>query len=132
MSAIMGSQVYHELDAKYSGTLGEYLIQDMIIPLTSGDFYRLLLTCSTVDGTGGCRGLQLSVVDERKAPAVIIQKAGLGDGYAPQILTASEGACEDIMFRAIRAGNNTEARVYAINPVTGRLTLSMSVTRAFP
>jgi hypothetical protein len=133
MSAVTGSPIYHELEAKYSRTLGKYLIQDMLIPLTSGDYYRLILTCSDVDGTGGCRGIQLSTVDERKTPAVIIQKTGLGDGYAPQILTASDGAAyEDIMFRAIRAGDNTEARVYAINPVTGRLALSMSVTRAFP
>jgi hypothetical protein len=132
ISTVMESPIYHELETKYSGALGEYLIQDMLIPLTSGDFYRLLLTCSAVDNTGGCRGIQISVVDERKTPAVIIQKMGLGDGYVPQILTASDAACEDIMFRAIRAGDNTEAHIYAINPVTGRLTLTMSITRAFP
>jgi hypothetical protein len=132
ISAAAESPIYHELEAKYSGTLGKYLIQDMFIPLTSGDFYRLLLTCSVVDGGGGCRGVQLSIVDERKTPAAIIQKERLGDGCAPQILAASDGAREDIMFRAIRAGDNTEARVYAINPVTGRLTLTMSITRAFP
>jgi hypothetical protein len=132
MSAIMENPFFHELEAKYSETLGKYLIQDMLIPLTSGDYYRLLLTCSAIDSTGGCRDIRISIVDERKTPAVIIQKAELGDGYAPQVLTASDEACEDVMFRAIRAGDNTEARVYAINPVTGRLTLSMSITRTFP
>jgi hypothetical protein len=132
MSAIMESPFYSELEEKYSKTLGRYLIRDMLIPLASGDSYRLILTCSAVDGTGGCRGITLSVVDERKTPAVIIQKVRLGEGYAPQILTASDETREDIMFRAIRAGDNTEARVYSINPVTGRLTETMSITRAFP
>jgi hypothetical protein len=132
MSEAMGNPTYSELEEKYSGALGKYLIQDMLIPLTSGDSYRLILTCSAVDGAGGCRGIQLSVVDERKTPAAVIQKAGLGDGYAPQILTASDEVYENIMFRAIRAGDNTEAHVYAINPVTGRLTETMSITRAFP
>jgi hypothetical protein len=132
MSAVMEIPIYRGLEEKYSGTLGKYLIQELLIPLASGDCYRLILTCSAVDATGGCRDIWLAVVDERKTPAMIIQKTGLGNGYAPQILTASDDASEDVMFRAIRAGYNTEAHVYAINPVTGRLTETMSVTRAFP
>ncbi|MDR1509401.1 MAG: hypothetical protein LBS53_07155 [Synergistaceae bacterium] len=132
ISAIMENPPYSRLDAKYGGASGGYLIQDMMIPLTSGDYYRMLLTCSSVDGTGGCRGIQISIVDERKTPAAIIQKMRLGDGYAPQILTASDEAREDVMFRAIRAGDNTEAHVYSINPVTGRLTETLEVTRSFP
>jgi hypothetical protein len=129
---IMQSPSYAELEEKYSTSLGKYLIQDTLLPLTSGDYYRLILTCASVDGGGACAGIQLSAVDERNTPASIIQRINLGNGYAPQILTVSDDARGDVMFRVIRAGDNTEAYVYSINPVTGRLTDTMAVTRAFP
>jgi hypothetical protein len=72
------------------------------------------------------------VVDERRTPAGIIQRIGLGDGLAPQILPESDDAPQAVMFRAIRAGNVTEARVYHINDVTGRLDAPLLVGYDFP
>ncbi|MDR3280904.1 MAG: hypothetical protein LBT23_10360 [Synergistaceae bacterium] len=130
--ATVGRTSYPDLDAAaYSTTGGKYLIQDMTIRLTSNDDYRLMLICASVDTDGGCRGVQMVLADERKTPVSIIQRVRLGDGYAPQMLPLPDDAASDVMFRAIRAGDNTEANIYSVNPVTGRLTETMAVTRGF-
>ena len=128
----IGRPVYMEMDGeRYSSSAGKYMIQDLIIPLKSGDKYRMMLTCSSLDKSYACLGIQLVIVDERKTPATVIQNVKLGDGYSPEIITAPEDA-NNIMFRVIRAGENTEANVYAINPVTGRLDEKLPITRRFP
>jgi hypothetical protein len=92
-----------------------------------------MLVCSDIDSSGGSRGIQLVVADERKTPAAVVQRIQLQDGYVPQLLFASDTeAPTDIMLRVILANDNTEAHVYSINPVTGRLTDTLTVTRAFP
>jgi hypothetical protein len=131
--ALLENTFYPQLDGeKYGSALGRYLIQEAPIPLSSGDWYRLLLVCSTLDSDGGCRGIGFAVVDERKTPAAVIQRVSLGDGYAPQFFSVSGDGCTDIMFRTIRANDNTEARVYELNPVTGRVLETLAITRAFP
>jgi hypothetical protein len=72
------------------------------------------------------------VADERKTPAAAIQRLKLGDGYAPQIIFATPDDRGVAMFRVIRVNENTEAHVYNINPVTGRLDEKLAITRAFP
>ncbi|MDR3075746.1 MAG: hypothetical protein LBU26_00465 [Synergistaceae bacterium] len=129
---LLAAPFYPELDgAKYSAACGRYLIKAMAIPLKSGDEYRMMLTCDSLDKSGACLGIKLVIVDERKTPAAMIQRFGLGDGYAPTVVFAPEDA-RNVMFRAIRAGDNTEARVYSINPVTGRFDEKLAVARAFP
>jgi hypothetical protein len=118
-------------ESKYSASEGKYLISDMTVPLKSGDAYRLLLTCAD-SSAGGSRGIQLVIADERRAPARVIQRIKLGDGLAPQILPESDDAPGAVMFRAIRAGNVTEARVYRINDVTGRLEETIVIDHNFP
>jgi len=131
-SASIGRMSYSEADtAVYGNTAGKYLISDMPIRLKTGDLYRLLLTCASVGSDGGCRGIQAVIADERKTPAAVIQRVKLGDGYAPQLVT-SGGGQDSVMFRVIRAGDNTEANVYAISLVTGRITETLAVTRVFP
>jgi hypothetical protein len=128
----LASVFYPLLDEdRYSPSSGKYLISDMTVPLKSGDTYRLLLTCA--DSTaGGSMGIQIVIADERRTPAGIVQRIGLGDGLAPQILTDSDDAPGAVMFRAIRAGNVTEARVYLINHVTGRLDEPLVIGHDFP
>jgi hypothetical protein len=118
-------------EEKYSSSAGKYLVSDMTVPLKSGDAYRLMLTCAD-SSAGGSRGIQIVVVDERLVPAGIIQRIRLGDGLAPQIVPESDDAPQAVMFRAIRAGNVTEARVYHINDVTGRLDETLVVGHDFP
>ena len=128
----LASVFYPLLDeGKYSSSAGKYLVSDMTVPLKSGDAYRLLLTCAD-SAAGGSRGIQIVVADERLTPAGIIQRITLGDGLAPQILPESDDAPGAVMFRAIRAGNVTEARVYHINNVTGRLEETLAIGRDFP
>jgi hypothetical protein len=115
----------------YSPSEGKYLISDMTVPLKSGDAYRLLLTCADY-AAGGSRDLQILIADERRVPAGIIQRIKLGDGLAPQILPESDDARQALMFRVIRTGNVTEARVYHINDVTGRLAETLVVGHDFP
>jgi hypothetical protein len=118
-------------DGGYPLSAGKYLISDMAVPLKSKDEYRLLLTCAD-SAAGESSGIQIVVADKRRKPAVIIQRIGLGDGLAPQILPESDDAPRAVMFRAIRAGNVTEARVYHINDVTGRLDETLVVGHDFP
>lgn len=118
-------------EGKYSSSAGKYLISDMTVTLRSGDAYRVLLTCAD-SAAGGSRGIQIVIVDERRTPAAIIQKISLGDGLAAQILPDAGEAPRAVMFRAIRAGNMTEARVYSINDVTGRFEETLVVDRDFP
>jgi hypothetical protein len=120
-------------EGMYSSSAGKYLISDMAVPLKSKDEYRLLLTCADTSA-GGSRGIQLVVADERRRPAGVIQRIGLGDGIAPQMLMLPESgdAQGTVMFRAILAGNVTEPRVYHINNVTGRLEETLVVGRDFP
>jgi len=133
LGAAFGVPVYAEMDsAKYGASAGKYLIQEASIRLRSGDEYRMLLSCSGLDRSGACRGIQITVVDERKTPAAVIQRLKLGDGYAPQVIFPDLDDRSAAMFRAIRAGDNTEAHVYNINPVTGRLDEKLAITRAFP
>ncbi|MDR3165048.1 MAG: hypothetical protein LBU13_05680 [Synergistaceae bacterium] len=117
-------------ESKYPASAGKYLISDMTVPLKSGNAYRLLLTCAG-SAAGGSMGIQIVIADERRTPAGIIQKIELGDGLAPQILPESE-APGAVMFRAIRAGNVTEARVYLINHATGRLDEALVIGHYFP
>jgi hypothetical protein len=131
--AASGVPIYAELDsAKYGTVAGKYLIHEMSIPLKSGDEYRMLLTCSSLDKSGACRGIQMVVLDERKRPASVIQRLKLGDGYVPQILFPTAEDHISAMFRVIRANDNTEAHVYYVNSVTGRLTKKLTITRSFP
>ncbi|MDR1650269.1 MAG: hypothetical protein LBR87_00615 [Synergistaceae bacterium] len=133
LSSALELPSYTEIDAeRYGASAGRYMLQEMTVRLTSGDDYRLMLTCSSIDRDGGRRGIMAVIADERRTPAAMIQKVPLGDGYAPQILTPSADWPGDVMFRAIRAGDDTEAKVYSINPVTGRIAETISVTRAFP
>ena len=115
----------------YSSSEGKYLISDMTVPLKSKDAYRLLLTCAG-SSAGGAIGIRIVIADERRTPAGIIQRIKLGDGLAPQILPEADDAPKSVMFRAIRAGNVTEARVYHINDVTGRLEETLVIGRDFP
>ena len=119
----IGRPFYPEAD-------GRYLVDDFAIRLMSGE-YRGMLTCSSLDGNHACLGIQLSVADESETPAIVIQRLELGDGYVPEIITAP-GDAYSIMFRTIRAGDNTEAYVYSINPLTGRLDQTLVITRNFP
>ena len=118
-------------DGKYPASAGKYLISDMTVPLKSGDAYRLLLTCAD-SASGGTRDIRIVVADERRKPAAIIQRIGLGDGLLPQMLPESEDVPRALMFRAIRAGNVTEARVYHINSVTCRLDETLVIGHDFP
>jgi hypothetical protein len=122
---------YQELDAARYGAIGKYLIHDSEITLTSGDEYKLLLVCNSVDKSGACLGIQIVVADGRKTPAAIIQRIKPGDGYVPEI-TSPPGDDSLVMFRVIAAGDNTEGRVYRINPVTGRLDETLVINRSFP
>ena len=128
----IGRPVYREIDEdRYGSSVGNYLIQDFTIPLRSGNYFRVMLTCSSLDRSYAGLGIQLLMVDERETPAAVIQSVRLGDGYAPQIITVPEDTY-NIMFRVIRAGNNTEANVYAINPVIGGFDERLAITRRFP
>jgi hypothetical protein len=128
----LASIAYPLLDeGKYPQKAGKYLISDMTLPIESGGAYRLMLTCADY-AAGGSNGIQVVVADERRAPAKIIQGIELGDGLAPQILPESDDAPQAVMFRVIRAGNMTEARVYHISPATGKLKGSLVVGHDFP
>ena len=116
---------------RYPASAGKYLITDMTVPLKSGDTYRLLLTCAD-SAAGDSRGIQIVLADERRTPAGIIQRIKLGGGLAPQMLPDSDDAPSTVMFRAIRTGNVTVARVYLINDVTGRLNESLVIGHDFP
>jgi hypothetical protein len=122
---------YPALDAaKYGASAGKYLLGEAAVTLTSGDGYRVLLTAASLGKDGSCSGIQLIIADERKTPAATVQRVKLGDGYAPAIIFAPGGGTA--MFKTIRAGDNTEARVYSVNPVTGRFDEKLAVTRQFP
>ena len=122
---------YPEIDeAVYGVSAGKYLLQDFVITLRGGNNFRVMLTCSSFDRNYAGLGIQLLIADERETPAVIFQSVRLGDGYAPEIITVPEDA-DNIMFRVIRAGDNTEAIVYEINPVLG-LDEKVAITRRFP
>ena len=128
---MIGRPVYPEIDeAEYGSSAGKYLIQDFIVPLRGGNDFRVMLTCSSLDRNYACLGIQLLIVDERETPASVVQSVKLGDGYVPEIITVPEDP-SNIMFRVIRPGDNTEANVYAINPVVG-LDEKLTITRRFP
>ena len=129
---LLAAPFYPELDGtKYSASLGRYLIREIAIPLKSGDEYRMMLTCDSLDKSGACLGIRLVIADGRKTPAAMIQRFGLGDGYAPTVVFAPEDE-RNVMFRTIRAGDSTDARVYSINPVTGSFDEKLTVTGTFP
>ncbi|MDR0765109.1 MAG: hypothetical protein LBE65_05925 [Synergistaceae bacterium] len=117
--------------SEYSSSNGKYLISDMTVPLKNGNVYRLLLTCADLAAENS-RGIQIVVADERRAPAGIIQKIRLGNGLAPQILPESDDAPGAVMFRVIREKNVTDARVYQINHVTGKLEKPFAIGHDFP
>ena len=124
---------------KYKAVGADYLVREAEIVLTTNDRYRLLLVCKDIASEGWLRGIQLAVVDERTTPATVIQRVSLGDGLAPQMLSpaltgafGAGGRETDLMLRVIRRGNNTEAYVYGVNPVTGRLREALRVNRSLP
>ncbi|MCL2683968.1 MAG: hypothetical protein FWE55_01880 [Synergistaceae bacterium] len=129
---MIGRPAYSEMDeARYGLSLGKYLLRDFTIPLTGGGEYRMMLTCSSFDRSHACLVIQLTVVDDSKTPPALIHRVMLGDGYAPEVVTLPDDA-HNIMFRAIRAGDNTEANVYAVDPATGKLDDKLAITRRFP
>jgi hypothetical protein len=131
----MERNFYTALDAEKYKAVGAFLlIQETSLRLKSDDTYRVMLVCSQTSPLGRCRDIQLAIVDERKTPAVVIQRIRLGDGDSPQILWvgADEKTPSAAMFRVIRERDNTEARIYSANPVTGRLAETLVVDRAYP
>ena len=129
---VISRPVYREMDEeRYGASAGKFLIQDFMIPLRGENNFRTMLTCSSLDRSYACLGIQLLFVDERETPAAVMQSLRLGDGYFPEIITAPEDVY-NIMFRVIRAGNNTEANVFAINPVIGGFDEKLAITRRFP
>ena len=129
---VISRPVYREVDeARYGASAGKYLIQDFLIPLRGGNDFRVMLTCSSLDRNYACLGIQLLIADERETPAAVLQSLRLGDGYFPELITVPEDIY-DVMFRVVRPGNNTEANVYAINPVLGGFEEKLTITRRFP
>ncbi|MDR1916938.1 MAG: hypothetical protein LBQ58_10230 [Synergistaceae bacterium] len=125
---------YLPLDQERYTALGRgFLIQDASVPLKAGDRYRLMLICGEIFPSGRLQGIQLVVFDERKTPASVIQRIRLGAGEIPEIIVVPDDTDPAVlMFRVIRAGNDTEARVYSVNRVTGRLDEILLIDRLFP
>jgi hypothetical protein len=137
MFGATGAEVhYAPLDSEKYGALGGgFLIQEIIARLTTGDRYRIMLICGEVFPSGRVRDIQLAVVDERRIPAAVIQRVKLGGGELPAITAVPDGAGANpsaLMFTVIREQSYTEAAVYSINSVTGRLGEIMSIDRSYP
>jgi hypothetical protein len=132
-----GAEVhYAPLDGEKYGALGGgFLIQEITARLTTGDRYRVMLICGEVFPSGRVRDIQLAVVDERRTPAAVIQRVKLGGGELPAIAAVPGGVDANpsaVMFTVIREQSYTEAAVYSINSVTGRLGEIMSIDRSYP
>jgi hypothetical protein len=118
-------------DEKYKALGKGFRVQDVPVETTGGEKYQLILICGEIAQNGRARGIQLLLVDDFPARAKVIQRLKLGEGEAPQLVTPIHGG-SDIMFRVIRAGNNTEGSVYSIDPATGKLSEKLKIDRSFP